>query len=974
MSISFIYPQYLWFLLLLPITIGLSLIKHRALSRFRFWSGLAVRSILLSLLIFALAGAQLRLKADTLTTIFLLDVSDSISAEEQARGEDFIRNAIKNMPAGDRAAIVVYGQDALVERLASEDRLFSDLASIPITTRTDISGAMQLSQAIFPAEGAKRMVLLSDGRENLGQAIEQSNLAASQQIELLFVALGGPQGDVEVLLDALNAPGEIREGESLELTAQVNSTAQVNATLRLFIGGNLINSRELRLLPGDNRISILLDAEQLKANSASQGGFLRFLAQIIPESDTRLQNNQASAFTIIQGPPNILVVEGKAGEADSLVSSLKTAEMHVKRILPSELPTSISELASYQTIILVNVNATAIPDNTMKSLPVYVSQLGMGLLMTGGIESFGAGGYLRTPIEEALPVNMDVKDRELQANLALVLAVDKSGSMGRCHCDNPDLNQSYTRAEVGQPKVDIAKEAIMRAASVLGEQDFLGVVTFDASARWALRISPLVDLLTLEQSIGTFTAEGNTNLESGIMAAYEALQSVQARRKHIILMTDGWVHEGSLTNLVIQMNEQGITLSVVAAGEGSAQYLAALANLGGGRYYPATDILNVPDIFLKETIQSIGQYIIEEPFYPLPSMPGAALRGLDLTQLPLLLGYNGTTAKGTARQDLLTARGDPLLASWQYGLGRSAAWTSDLKGQWALQWLEWEGYQRFASQLVSSLLPAPKVDGLEASTSLDDGQAIVQLQALDKDGQPLNFLEAKINIIDPTLETVELSMQQIGPGQYQASTQANTPGTYLVRLGVNQGDQSLGQLTMGLVVPYSPEYKASGINRSFLSQIAQLTGGGELADPLLAFEHSIPAVDFAREIWRALLLLVAFIFPIDVALRRVMLGKEDCVKAYTWVKAHFTVSKSRLPQPRLLGQLFAARQRARDRVNTRKTESHIPMIDQSASPPSETSPSDQPAPRPSEPSSQADSLARLREAKKRARGETDSRK
>lgn len=983
MSISFIYPSYLWLLLLLPLTVFLGVLGRRdwqseyRSTRIRFWSGLALRCTLLLLIICALAGIQLRLRADNLTTVFLLDVSDSIPSEEIARGETFLRTAIEKMPDnGNQAAIILFGKEALVERLASEEHIFSDLTSVPVSTRTDIASALQLAQAIFPAEGSKRMVLLSDGRENLGQAIEQAGLAASQGMELLYVPLGKSQGETEVLVDVLEAPADVRQGENFELTAVINSSASINASLRIFVDGVLLQTIELHLQPGTNRISIPISAEQASSTQNSEGGFRRFQAQVIPEADTRLQNNEASAFTVVYGPPHVLLVEGAAGEADNLVNALQAAKMNVSRMKPAEIPTTLSELAGYEAVILFNVSASALPARAMEALPVYVRDLGFGLLMIGGQDAYGAGGYLRTPLEAALPVDMDVKDKEMQANLALVLAVDKSGSMGRCHCDNPDLNQTYTRAEVGQPKVDIAKEAIMRAASALGPQDYLGVVTFDNSAHWALRVSPLTDPNSLEQAIGTFGANGSTNLEAGVAAAYSSLENVSARRKHVILMTDGWVRQGDLTKLALEMSEKGITLSVVAAGEGSALYLTSLADMGGGRFYPATDIFNVPDIFLKETVKSVGQYIIEEPFYPLPSVPGPALSGLDTTRLPALLGYNGTTAKGTARLDLLTPRGDPLLATWQYGLGRSAAWTSDLKNQWAREWLSWPDFPRFSAQLVNWLLPAPKTEGLEASATAKDGMALINLLATGADGLPLNFLSAQATLVDPNLETINLELQQIGPGQYQVVTDAAQPGAYLVRLGINQDDQSLGQTTLGMIVPYSPEYKASGMDRGLLSELARLTGGGELSDPLEAFLHNLPAVDYAREIWRSLLLLAVWLFPLDIALRRVMFSKEDLRKARSWVAQHIPGPVATdSAQPRLLGQLFQARERARQRQSGNTELPASQTSEEQPAIPSEknVSSAERPpaagikSPPPSSESATGDSLARLREAKKRAR-------
>lgn len=981
MSISFIYPQYLWLLLLVLLTIALGVTDRSKLNRNRMWAALVARTILMVAIILALAGIQLRLQSNTLTTVFILDASDSIQPAEQTRGEALIRQAIQEMPQGDKAAVVVFGEDSLVERLASDDRFISELTSTPITVRTNIASALQLAQAILPSEGAKRLVLLSDGRQNVGEAIEQAELAASQDIELLYVPLGGPQGEVEVLIDSLEVPTEARQGEDFSLIANIQSNAQLNATMRVFENDELVQSREIRLQPGSNhqQIETKASASDQTSGNTKDTGFRRFRVQIIPDSDTRLQNNQASAFTVIHGPPNVLIVEGQPGEGENLSRALKAAEMAAIQVSPGSVPTTLAELASYDAVVLVNVNASTLPSGIMETLQTYVRDLGLGLVMVGGTESFGAGGYLRTPLEEALPVDMDVRNKDLQANLALILAVDKSGSMGRCHCDNPDLFQAYTPSETGQAKVDIAKEAIMRSANALGNQDFLGILAFDEQPRWVLPVGKLVDPLELEKAISSFQAKGQTNLQAGVETAYQSLQDVPAHRKHIILVTDGWVREGDLTALAQEMKESGITLSIVAAGQGSAEYLQALSELGGGSYYPATDILSVPDIFLKETVKSAGEYIIEEPFYPLTAVPSPILRSLDVASLPPLLGYNGTTAKKTARLDLITSRGDPLLATWQYGLGRSAVWTSDFKGQWGIKWLEWEGFARFVVQMVGWVLPSPKVEGLTAEVSLVDNQAIIDLEALDKSGLPLNFLEGSATIINPELDTVELPLEQIGAGKYQVISNVSTPGTYLIRLGANDKDQSLGQITLGLVVPYSPEYRSSDADLNLLGELASVTGGDELVDLKDVFTHNLPATKSAHEIWQSLLLLAALLFPLDVAIRRLNVGSRDLRKARTWLLGKISLSgKERLGQQRFLGQLFQARERARQRQAVlREAPSSIER--KPSLPGKKQQPVETPAPPPSETTGEqskpesavsSDSLARLREAKKRARKQT----
>lgn len=914
MSITFVHPTYLWLLLLIPLTISLGLIGKRASSRWRLWTGLTIRSFLLTAIIVSLAGIQLRLNSPSLTTVFVLDASDSILAEQKSYGEQVINEAITGMEPGDRAAIVVFGADALVERLAEDLRNTQvDISSVPVTTRTDIASALQLAQALLPPEGAKRIVLLSDGRQNVGEAIEQAELLASGQVELRYVPLGKTTGEAEALISSLEAPAEVRQGQTLALIANIESSQQTPATLRIYEEDRLIQTMELTLQVGANRVQIEVPTTEEDARSR----FRRFRAQLISERDTRLQNNEAGAYTVVHGPPAILLIEGEPGAGENLAQALQASEMNITRIEPGQVPTGLDELAAYQAVLLANVPADALPRDILEALQVYVRDLGMGLVMIGGAQSFGAGGYLRTPLEKALPVDMDVRDKELEANLALVLAVDKSGSMDRCHCDNPDLFQSYTPTLSGQPKVDIAKEAIMRAAGALGGQDYLGVVAFDSQPHWVLDLARLTDTAELEAAISSFTAEGQTNLEAGLEAAYQGLQGVQARRKHIILMTDGWVRRGDLTPLANEMAQQGITLSVVAAGEGSADYLLALSQIGKGAFYPATDIFHVPDIFLKETVKSVGEYIIEEPFYPLPSAPSQVLRGIDETRLPPLLGYNGTTPKNTARLDLLTSRGDPLLATWQYGLGRSAAWTSDLRGQWGKEWVAWKDFPKFTSQLIDWVLPAPKIEGLDARLALENGNVIVHLDARDASGQPLNFLQAHATLVDPDLKAQELPLRQVGPGQYEASSETAQPGVYLMRLGINQGDQSLGQITLGLVAPYSPEYKSTGIDTGLLNAISQVTGGGLLLEPTQAFLHNLPSTAQAREIWQTLLLIAALLFPVDVALRRLVFKRRDYEKARQWIENRWQGLVSRplisAGQPKTLGQLFEARDRARHR-------------------------------------------------------------
>ena len=390
----------------------------------------------------------------------------------------------------------------------------------------------------------------------------------------------------------------------------------------------------------------------------------------------------------------------------------------------------------------------------MLALQTFVRDIGRGLVMVGGPDSYGAGGYTKTPLEESLPVDMGVRDRQKEPDIALVVVIDQSGSMDACHCNSFQGGMGGPQI-AGVKKVDIGKEAILRAVSAMSPRDQLGVVGFNESAHWAIHTAPLGTEGDIASQIAGIQPGGQTNIFAGLDEAVKSLEGTTAARRHIILFTDGWSTNGAYDQIIARMKAAGITLSTIGAGGGSAPVLAQLAQKGGGRYYPAPDPASIPDIFLKETQQVAGQQIVEESFHPIQTSDSPILRGIT-TGFPSLLGYNGTTAKSAAQTVLVTARDDPLLAQWQYGLGRSVAWTSDTTGHWAKDWVGWQGFSRFFSQLVSWTFPGEETGGIEARFDTQGGKTTLHVESVGADGSPRDFYSTTATIVGPTLT--------LGPG------------------------------------------------------------------------------------------------------------------------------------------------------------------------------------------------------------------
>ncbi len=975
--INFADPIWLW----LAVPVGAIVVigwmaASRTLPAGRRIASLVIRITLAACLVLSLAGMRLALPSDRLSVVFLLDASASMLDASREELVDWARSAVREMPEGDTAGIVVFGANALVDRLPSQLDELAEPASAPVTGATDVGAAVRLAAAIFPTGTQQRIVLLSDGNDTSGEAEDAIAAAAARGIRI-DVVTPADESAAEVLVDVLDAPPGARVGETIDLMVRLRSTITTGATLRLLADGATVATRELDLEPGVTAIPFSVTADE--------PGFHVFRAVIEPETDRFAENNAADAYVLVSGPPQVLVATDDAERAADLIASLTDGDLEVTVVPSGGVPSSLTGLASYDSLVLDNVPADALGETTMAAIQSYVRDLGKGLVMVGGRDSFGAGGYLDTPLEETLPVYMTVRDRERSPDVAMVAVVDKSGSMADCHCTGDSRDNANPSGTRGFEKVDIAKEAILRAAEALAPTDQLGVVAFDSNAHWAVRTAP-IDFGALGNGLG-FPADGNTNIYAGLKAAYDDLVNNPATLRHIILITDGWSTSGAYDELLEDMQAAGITLSTIGTGGGSARILRELAEESGGRYYDAADATTIPDIFLRETIRTAGEQIVEETFQPIPSASSEVLDGMDPGRLPQLLGYNATTAKGSATVALLTGREDPLLAQWQYGLGRAAAWTSDARQQWATPWIGTPEFGTLTAQLVAWTLPPQDSEGIDVRFSPGDrGRLNVEVTSFDDDGAPRNFYQTILRLVSPDLEPTQAVLEQVGPGRYAGSVHAGDPGAYLVRvaqtLETAEGTDAASR-TLGIVSPTADEFRRLGIDTDALAAYAAAGNGREL--PLASEEpgaevwrHDIAAGAFPTPIWPWLLLLAIVLVPLDVGVRRVALTRADLRRARSWAGRRVGLGR---PEPEAvpgLAELRAAKARSDRRaervVDTPQpaTEAVMaaapapPLVTQQVSRPAPT-PAPEPAPAVEAPADPGETLAERLARRRRGR-------
>ncbi|MDR6880131.1 VWA domain-containing protein [Bacillus sp. 3255] len=950
MGIQLDHPSILFMLLMLPVYIWWLWRSVNRLQGMRKKLVITLRTGVLLLLVLALSGAQLYTSLHHKNVVFAADLSDSV--KQETAGAQWIRDAVRGRTsAEDEAGVISMALQASVEKpLDARDTDSFQFASPPQPQFSNIASGLQLASGLL-AQRSGRIVLMSDGEENVGDLLRQGRLLRDRGIAVDVLPLAG-QERKDAAIASVSVPEKLFQAEAYTAEVAIRSTTSGPAALRVFEDNQEISSRSVQLNKGENRFALQL--------LAKEPGFHRYRAEVYMEGDELSANNTHYAFSRVEGPPKVLIVEGKSGTSPNLEGALQASLTPYETVQPELLSNDFMTYTGYESIILNNVAATQLPQLKMEMIETAVRDYGVGLVMFGGDNSYGLGGYFKTPIERALPVYMDLRGKREIPSLGIVLVIDKSGSMSG-------------------DKMMLAQEAASRTVDLLREKDTLGVLGFDSSPQWYVEPQKLSRKQDVIAKINSIPADGGTEIYTAVEEAYAKLSKVDAQRKHMILLTDGQsATTQSYEALAERMQKDNITMSTVAIGTDADQaLLSRIAELAKGRYYAAVDQTTIPAIFSREAVLISRTYVVNQPFVPAIT-GGADWSPLLAGGLPELQGYIATTPKEAAEVVLSSPEPDPVLARWQYGSGRSVAWTSDVTGAWSGNWVGWPAFAPLLTGMIKWTFPQFQASPLELNGHLDGSQMMLEAKigqlAMDQSG---GSGELRATVTDESLGTREIAFTSTAPGDYSAQLSVDKSGVYLAKTELLAGGEAegsskrvIGTSTTGFVIPYSPEYRITdGSGLSKLQQLAELTGGR-----MLSLEHPEDVFAFASAgqkrytpISHYLLMAALALLLLDIAARRVPLPPG--LRAARFRQAPDHAGGLAAPETPL-GRLRERKQLAEHKLQRKRAAAEAPPTAAPAAKPapSGTAP-DVPAPPGAEPPSAPppDSMSRLLEAKRRGR-------
>ena len=786
-----------------------------------------IRTLAVALIVFALSAPYLLLPVKEEQIVFLIDRSASVEGTEQ-QNLAFIEESLQNKEDYHHVGVYSFASNFQTESILSKTlEHVPELSDISGEGGTNIGQALQLASGIVDLDKATRIVLMTDGNETKGNVVEQLTKLSNSNVSIDVVPLT-KEVNSDVSISSFVTPQVAYEGEQQQLVAEIESTTPSEGTLYLYENDQLIHEEKVQLEQGSNVFTY--------RHVGKAEGLVKYETVLQVKDDAIIENNKLTSVTMVQSTPRLLIVSDRE-EGSSIASAIGEDSISYDVKPSKELPNSLSSYLHYNAIIFDNIPGHLVGEEKMGIIEQAVKNFGVGFMMVGGENSFGLGGYFKTPIESLLPVEMEVKGKQQLPSLGLVIVLDRSGSM------------------MGS-KLELAKEAAARSVELLREEDTLGFIAFDDRPWEIIETAPLKDKEEAVNTILSVTPGGGTEIYSSLEMAYKNLSDLKLQRKHIILLTDGQSYTASsYEDLINGGKEKNITLTTVAIGsDADATLLEELSTLGSGRFYSVLDETTIPSILSRETAMISRTYIEDNPFYPIiNSVDG--WNSLFEQGVPEMNAYIGTTAKQTATVIAESEKEDPVLAMWQYGLGKTIAFTSDSTGAWTGDWARWGEWPNFWHTAVSKMLPT--YNDIAYDIRMDAEGAFM---ITDPKNQAA-FLD--IAVVNELGEELEVQTESVSASKVKTVVEAD-PG--LVFFRITSGDGTIYQ--SGMTIPYSAEYELQPTNTEILSQITERTKGTILEDPKQVFREFTMKGAERQSITTWLVLTSMLLFFIDITIRR----------------------------------------------------------------------------------------------------------
>ncbi len=850
----------LFFLLLgiIPILLIIARYTRVEAARWRKIGTLLLRLGAAICLILALVGLQQKDQEDVLSVVFLLDVSDSVPSVQQKAGIEQINTALDALKPSDVFSVILFAGRAAVRVLnqakAEQPHLTEDiLFEVEIDREaTNLAGAIQLGLNLPGGQGGqKRLVLLSDGVQNVGEAVALLDLARASEIEVFTLPLSSER-EYEVWVRELETESQVRAGETFQVRAIVETVTDTEAQVRLYRNDRPVTEPEtISLKQGKQPIEF---PQRISEEDVYE---YRIELSVDNLAGDNAENNTGYGVTRVYGTPHILYVEGDAGQTDTLKTVLEMNSLAVKVLPPSEFPTDLVTLQNSDAIILSNVSADELSALQMEHIESYVRDLGKGLVVIGGDSAFGRGGYHDTPLEQVSPLEMT--PRQKKESLALMLVVDASGSMA--NYIGPDQ------------KIQLALEGVRASIRALDDEDHVGVIAFAAKIK--KDYAPTTDHEKILHGVGQLRPGSGTKMYLALERAYERLQTIDAKQKHILLLSDG-KSEGDFIPLAKRIAADKITLSTIAIGDADRALMKGIAEAGG--YRDVRNISELPKIMADEVRQT-QKYTVQEPFQPIINDSDyPMLAGID--RVPKLYGYIATSEKELAQTYIRSHEDHPILAGWNYGLGRSIAFTSDVKSGWGGAWIEWDNFGKFWGQVVNWVLPSTiGVADFDLTVTHRSGRGEVLIDTAPT--TTTHGLTFDVRLARPNAEGEVVELRRVTPTQYSGEFLVRERGSYLVTAQKNREGQVEGTVYESLVLPYPAEFSEFETNRQLLNQLASRTNGIFEPSPKQIVQHDGPAIEHLKPLSFTLLKASLILFVLEMILRRLSIASGYLVELKT---------------------------------------------------------------------------------------------